>query len=149
MRVVLADDAELLRSALVTLLAHHGCTVVGEAATAHDAIRLTLAERPELVLMDVRMPPGRSNEGIVAAHRIRAEAPDVAILLLSQDVILDGLSELLATGPGVGYLLKETVTGITGLLDAMRRLGEGGVVIDPLVLRQLGPSAGPARIWRP
>lgn len=144
MRIVLADDAELLRSALVTLLTHHGCTVVGEAATAAEAIRLTLAERPDLALLDVRMPPGRSNEGILAAHRIRAEAPDVAILLLSQEVILDGLPELLATGTRVGYLLKETVGGITGLLDAMRRLEAGGVVIDPLVLEQLG-AIGRAR----
>lgn len=144
MRLVLADDADLVRSALAALLTHHGCTIVAEAGTAPDAIALALENQPDVVVLDVRMPPGRSNEGIEAARVIRAQAPGIGILLLSQEVILTGLPSLLASGAGVGYLLKETVTGATGLLDALARITQGGVVIDPLVLAELA-AAGRAR----
>lgn len=142
MRVVVAEDAPLVRSALVALLEAHQVAVVAEASTATEAVDATVRTRPDAVLLDVRMPPTHSTEGILAARAIRARMPRVGVLLLSQHVEISHLSDLLAPPcAGVGYLLKETTSGPGQLLSALKRVAQGGLVIDPTVVREV-TSAG-------
>src|SRR5215212_4627469 len=132
MRVVIADDAMLARSGLARLLTESGVTVVAECADADDLLRAVAREHPDAAVVDIRMPPTHTDEGLVAARRIRERDPATAVLLLSQYLEPRYAQRLLAdqTG-GLGYLLKERVADVAILVDALRRLTEGECVIDP------------------
>jgi DNA-binding NarL/FixJ family response regulator len=138
LRVLVADDAVLLREGLVRLLEEGGCEVVAQAGDAEDLMRKVRAHKPQLAIVDVRMPPDNTDDGLRAALDIRAEQPRTAVLVLSQYIEDQYAIELIGEGhEGVGYLLKERITDIDTLLDAVRRVAEGGSVIDPQVVSQL------------
>jgi DNA-binding NarL/FixJ family response regulator len=143
-RIVLADDAVLLREALSAALAVAGFEVVGQAGDVPELMRLVAQERPDVAVLDVRMPPTHTTEGLEAARQIRAAYPRVAILVLSQYVETRYAVDLLRQDPsGVGYLLKDRVTRVADLADAVRRVAAGGSVIDPeVVARLLGRQRG-------
>jgi serine/threonine-protein kinase len=137
-RVVVADDAMLIREGLTRLLRDAGVTVVGKAADADELLRHVALGRPDVAVVDIRMPPDYGEEGLRAADRIRAEDPGVAVLLLSQYVNPRYALRLLDEHPGgIGYLLKERVSDMAVLLDALRRLADGECVIDPTIVAQL------------
>ena len=138
MRVVVADDAMLIREGLTRLLRDAGVRVVGKASNADELLRHVALGQPDVAVVDVRMPPDYGEEGLHAAERIRAEHPSVAVLLLSQYVNARYATRLLEEHPRhVGYLLKERVSDIAVLLDALHRLVEGECVIDPTIVAQL------------
>lgn len=137
MRVVLAEDSLLLREGLVRLLAEAGCDVVAAVEDGESAVAAVAEHDPDVAVLDVRMPPTFTDEGLRAAVRIRAEHPGTAVLVLSQYVEQSYAADLLATGAGVGYLLKDRVAKLDDLADALRRLVEGGTVLDPMVVSQL------------
>lgn len=138
LRVVLADDAVLLREALATSLTAAGFEVVGQAGNVDELIRLVGQEHPDVAVVDVRMPPTHSTEGLEAAQRIRRTHPDIGILVLSQYIETRYAVDLLRESPaGIGYLLKDRVTRIDDLADAVRRVAAGGSVIDPEVVARL------------
>ena len=138
LRIVLADDAVLLREALATSLSAAGFEVVGQAADAEELLALVDRAAPDVLVVDVRMPPTHSTEGLEASRRIRREHPEIAILLLSQYIETRYAVELLRENPaGIGYLLKDRVTRITDLAEAVRRVAAGGSVIDPEVVARL------------
>ena len=143
-RVVLADDAALLRDALAGALTAAGFEVIGQAADVAGLEALVARDRPDIVIVDVRMPPTHTTEGLEAAHRLRAADPGLAILVLSQYVETRYAVELLRANPsGIGYLLKDRVGRISDLADAVRRVAGGGSVIDPDVVgRLLGRPRG-------
>lgn len=136
MRVILVDDATLVREGIARLLAEEGVEVVTQlpdATTLLDAVR---ADRPDAVVIDVRMPPTHTTEGLQASIELKSEFPDLGILVLSQHVETRHAVELLAGGrAGVGYLLKERVTRTSDLVDALHRVTGGGTVMDPEVVR--------------
>jgi DNA-binding NarL/FixJ family response regulator len=135
MRLVVADDSVLLREGLVRLLEEADFEVVGQAGDAEDLLRKVRAHKPDAAIVDVRMPPTNTDEGIRAALEIRSELPDVAVLVLSQYVEEVYARELLADdASGIGYLLKDRVSDIETLTDAVRRIGAGGSVLDPEVV---------------
>jgi DNA-binding NarL/FixJ family response regulator len=137
-RIVLADDAVLLREALAAALAASGFEVVGQADDVPSLLALVDRELPEVAVVDVRMPPTHTTEGLEAARQIRAEHPAIAILVLSQYVETRYAIDLLREAPtGVGYLLKERVTRLADLADAVRRVAAGESVIDPEVVARL------------
>jgi len=142
MRVLVADDAVLLREGAVRLLEEAGFEVVGQAGDADDLMRKVRAHRPDVAIIDVRMPPDDADDGLRAALTIREELPDVGILLLSQYVEDRYLGELLGAGAaGVGYLLKDRIADVERLTDAVERVGTGGSVLDPeVVALMLGRS---------
>jgi DNA-binding NarL/FixJ family response regulator len=142
MRVVIADDAVLLREGAVRLLEEAGFEVVAQAGDAEDLLRKVRAHKPDVAIIDVRMPPDNADDGLRAALTIRQELPDVGILLLSQYVEDRYLAELLAGGAeGVGYLLKDRVAEVERLAEAVQRVAAGGSVLDPeVVARMLGRS---------
>src|SRR6266545_2981736 len=137
-RVVLADDSVLFREGLARVLAENGFMVAGQAGDAdglHAAVEL---ETPDLVVTDIRMPPTNTNEGLLAAQRIRAEHPGTGVLVLSQYVETRQAVRLLQNAPHrIGYLLKDRVSDIAEFTDAVRRIARGGSVIDPEVVAQL------------
>ena len=138
MRIVLADDAVLLREALAASLSAAGFDVAGQAADANELMALVERVAPDVLVVDVRMPPTHSTEGLEASRRIRREHPEIAILLLSQYIETRYAVELLRENPaGIGYLLKDRVTRITDLAEAVRRVAAGGSVIDPEVVARL------------
>jgi DNA-binding NarL/FixJ family response regulator len=138
LRIVLADDAVLLREALATSLAAAGFEVVGQAADVDGLLALVASTTPDAVVVDVRMPPTHTTEGLEAARRIRAEWTGIGILVLSQVVETRYAVDLLRDSPvGVGYLLKDHVTRIADLADAVRRVAAGQSVIDPEVVARL------------
>jgi serine/threonine-protein kinase len=138
MRVVVADDVMLVRSGLARLLADAGVDVVGEAGDADGLLRLVAHQRPDVAIVDIRMPPTHTDEGLMAARRIRAEYPSTGVVLLSQYVEPRYAQRLLADQPGgLGYLLKERVSNIAVLVDALHRVSEGECVIDPTIVAQL------------
>ena len=138
MRVVVADDVMLVRSGLARLLEDAGVQVVGEAADVDSLLALVARQKPDVAIVDIRMPPTHSDEGLVAARRIREEHPSTAVVLLSQYVEPRYAQRLLADQPGgLGYLLKERVSNIAVLVDALRRVTEGECVIDPTIVAQL------------
>jgi DNA-binding NarL/FixJ family response regulator len=143
-RIVLADDAVLLREALSAALAAAGFEVVGQAGDVPELMRLVAQERPDVAVLDVRMPPTHTTEGLEAARQIRSTYPRIAILVLSQYVETRYAVDLLREDPsGVGYLLKDRVTRVADLADAVRRVAAGGSVIDPeVVARLLGRQRG-------
>jgi DNA-binding NarL/FixJ family response regulator len=137
-RVVIADDAVLLREGAARLLEDAGFEVVGQAGDAEDLLRKVRAHKPDVAIVDVRMPPDNTDDGLRAALAIRQELPDVGILLLSQYVEDRYIVELLAGGSeGIGYLLKDRVAEVDRFTDAVRRVGEGGSVLDPEVVAQM------------
>lgn len=138
MRVVIAEDSVLLRAGLVRLLADADLDVVGEASDAATLLDLVATVQPDLVIADVRMPPGYRDEGIRAALEVRRRQPDTAVLVLSQYVEQEYAAELLAGSPaGVGYLLKDRVADVREFLDSVRRVADGGTALDPEVVAQL------------
>jgi DNA-binding NarL/FixJ family response regulator len=137
-RAVIAEDSVLLREGLARLLADGGVEVVAQAGDGAGLVAAVDAHRPDLAIVDVRMPPTHTDEGLRAALEVRQRAPATAILVLSQYVEERYAAELLAGGArGVGYLLKDRVADVGEFLDAVRRVGEGGAAIDPEVVAQL------------
>ncbi len=138
MRVVVADDSTLLREGVVRLLEDAGVEVVGQAGDAEELLRKVRAHKPDVAVVDVRMPPTHTDEGLRAAREIRAELPAVSVLVLSQYVEVAYASELLAeSAEGLGYLLKDRVADAEALADAVRRVGGGGSVLDPEVVSEM------------
>jgi DNA-binding NarL/FixJ family response regulator len=137
-RVVVADDAVILREGLARLLREAGFEVVGLAADAAELVQLVQTVHPDVAIVDIRMPPTHTDEGLQAAKAIRARWPQVGILVLSQHVHAGYAVELLSAGTdGVGYLLKERVSDLAELASSVRRVGAGGSVLDPAVVSQL------------
>jgi DNA-binding NarL/FixJ family response regulator len=138
MRVVVADDAMLTREGIVRLLRDADIDVVAEAENGDELLRHVRVGRPDAAIVDIRMPPTHTDEGLVAARRIRAEHPDVGVLVLSQYVEPSYAMRLLEEHPErVGYLLKERVFDVAILVDALRRIGDGETVIDPTIVSRL------------
>jgi DNA-binding NarL/FixJ family response regulator len=136
--IVLADDAVLLREGVRSLLEDEGHTVLAAVGDGEKLLEEVRRHRPRIAIVDVRMPPTHTDEGLVAALAIKRELPEVGVLMLSQHVAREYATELLgAETTGIGYLLKDRITEIDGFLDAVRRVGEGGTVIDPAVVRAL------------
>jgi DNA-binding NarL/FixJ family response regulator len=145
-RVIVADDAALLREGLVRILTEDGYDVVAAVSSATDLVRTARLHTPDLVIADVRMPPTHTDDGIGAAREIRRDRPDTAVVLLSQYIEATGAVDLFQANPvRLGYLLKDRVLEIDDFLDALRRVIAGGSAIDPAVVAQLlGRNAGPA-----
>jgi DNA-binding NarL/FixJ family response regulator len=148
MRVVLADDSLLLREGLARLLDEAGFEVVGQAATGEELLEQVEATQPDVAIVDIRMPPTHTDEGVRAAHEIRARHPGVAVLVLSQFIRPSYALELLSEGTeGLGYLLKDRVSDLDQLSSSVRRVADGESVLDPLVVEQLvsRPRSAPTR----
>ncbi len=138
MRVVVADDSVLMREGVVRLLTEAGFDVVGQAGDDDDLVRKVLAHKPDVAVVDIRMPPTNTDEGLRAAHKIREELPGVGVLMLSQYIEESYALELLAdNAEGVGYLLKDRVADIDQFVDAVKRVAAGGSALDPDVVSQL------------
>ena len=138
MRIVIAEDSVLLREGLARLLVDAGHDVVAATGDAETFLRAVAAQRPDVVVVDVRMPPTFTDEGLRAALVVRQQWPAVGVLVLSQYVEERYATELLSDrGGGVGYLLKDRVADVGDFIDALRRVGEGGSVLDPEVVAQL------------
>jgi DNA-binding NarL/FixJ family response regulator len=138
MRVVIAEDSVLLREGISRLLIDAGIDVVAATGEAEEFLRLVDAQRPDVVVVDVRMPPTFSDEGLRAALVVRQRWPEVGVLVLSQYVEERYASELLAErGGAVGYLLKDRVADVADFIDALRRIAAGGSVLDPEVVAQV------------
>jgi DNA-binding NarL/FixJ family response regulator len=135
---VIADDSVLLREGLVRLLTEAGFEVVGQAGDGEDLLRKVRAHKPDLALVDVRMPPTHTDEGLRAAREIRSELPEVSVLVLSHDVEEANASELFAdNAEGLGYLLKDRVGDLDTFIEAVRRVADGGSALDPEVVSRL------------
>ncbi len=138
MRVAVADDAVILREGLARLLEEAGFEVVGLAADGEQLMELVDTAEPDVVIVDIRMPPTHTDEGLRAAKAIRQRSSTIGILVLSQHVNARYALELLSDGTDrVGYLLKERVSDLTDLAGSIERIGEGGSVLDPAVVAQL------------
>ena len=135
--MALADDDVLLREGVASLLDRSGFEVVGQAGDAEQLLALVREHRPDLAIVDIRMPPTYTTEGLDASHVIRDEQPAVGILVLSAHVVIEHAKDLLASGHGVGYLLKSRVTDVAEFIDALERVAEGGAVIDPTLVSEL------------
>jgi DNA-binding NarL/FixJ family response regulator len=149
LRLVVADDTALVREGLVRLLTEAGFEVVGQASTGEELIAQVEATQPDVALVDIRMPPTHTDEGLRAARDIRARFPAVGILVLSQYVRPGYAIELLSAGTeGMGYLLKDRVADVEELTSSVRQVAEGGLVLDPTVVEQLvrRPRAGSDRL---
>jgi DNA-binding NarL/FixJ family response regulator len=136
-RVVVADDDVLLREGLASLLERSGFDVVGQAGDAPQLVGLVRELRPELVVVDIRMPPGHSTEGLDAAREIRELFPDIAILVLSAHVEVEHAMDLVASGRGSGYLLKSRVINVDDFIETLRQIVRGGSVVDPELVKEL------------
>jgi serine/threonine-protein kinase PknK len=137
LRVILADDDVLLREGLASLLARPDFAVVGQAGDSAQLLSLVRENVPDLVLVDIRMPPTNTVEGLDAAGVIREEFPEMGILVLSAHVEVEHAMTLLASGGGVGYLLKSRVVDVEEFLDVLRRIARGGSVVDPELVKEL------------
>ncbi|MFJ8648714.1 LuxR C-terminal-related transcriptional regulator [Streptomyces sp. NPDC093546] len=147
MRVILAEDSALLRQGLARLMEDHGITVVAQRGDAEGLVELVATTAPDVVVLDIRMPPTHTDEGLRAARAIRLGRPGTGVLLLSQYVETGSvLEELTNDGQGVGYLLKERVTDARELFDALRRVACGECVIDPEVVARLMRRPRPDRV---
>jgi DNA-binding NarL/FixJ family response regulator len=146
MRVVIGEDSVLLREGIVRLLEEAGIEVAGQAGDAEDLLRKVRAHRPDVAIVDIRMPPTNVDEGLVAARTIREELPGIGVLVLSQYVEESYAISLLSAGTeGVGYLLKDRVGEVDRFIDAVRAVAQGGSVLDPQVVSlMLGRSRGPS-----
>jgi DNA-binding NarL/FixJ family response regulator len=136
-RVVLADDDVLLREGIASVLERSSYEVVGQGASGPELVDLVREHEPDLAVVDIRMPPGHSTEGLEAARVIREELPETAILLLSAHVEVDHAMDLLAGGERSGYLLKSRVTDIEQFVDSVDRIVKGGSVVDPALVQEL------------
>jgi len=138
MRVVIADDSVLLRAGLARLLEDADFDVVAQASDAEDLLRKVRAHQPDVAVTDIRMPPTQTDEGLRAAQQIRSELPQIGVMVLSQFIDEGYALELLqGSAEGVGYLLKDRVADVEAFVDALRRVGAGGSVLDPEVVAQL------------
>ena len=138
MRVVVADDSMLIREGLTALLTGAGCEVVATAEDGDGVLREVALARPDVVVVDIRMPPTHTQEGIAAAHRIRRDHPAVGVLVLSQYLESEYAMRLIADAPQhLGYLLKDRVSDVAEFVDALRRVVEGECVIDPAIVSRL------------
>jgi DNA-binding NarL/FixJ family response regulator len=136
-RVVIADDDVLLREGVASVLERAGYEVVGQAGDAAGFLALVREHRPELVVVDIRMPPSHRTEGLEAARSVRLEFPEVAILLLSAHVEVEQAMELLAGGQRSGYLLKSRVANVAEFVETVRRIVDGGSMVDPALVQEL------------
>jgi DNA-binding NarL/FixJ family response regulator len=135
---VIGEDSVLLREGIARLLSEAGIEVVGQAADAEDLLRKVRAHKPDVAVVDIRMPPDNTDDGLRAAATIREELPETGILVLSQYVEEHYAVDLLAAGSeGVGYLLKDRVAEVDRFIDAVRRVDDGGSVLDPEVVAQM------------
>ncbi|MFL5782177.1 MAG: response regulator [Thermoleophilaceae bacterium] len=135
MRLVIAEDSVLLREGMVRLLEEQGFEVAGQAGDGEDLLRKVRAHKPDVAVVDVRMPPTHTDEGLRAAQQIREELPDTGVLVLSQYVEEEYATELIGDrADGVGYLLKDRVADVEAFADAVRRVGQGGSALDPEVV---------------
>jgi DNA-binding NarL/FixJ family response regulator len=137
LRVVLAEDDVLLREGLASLLERSGFEVVGQAGDSTQLLTLVHEKAPALVVVDIRMPPTHTAEGLEAARHIRQEHPETGILVLSAHVEVEYAMELLASGRGIGYLLKSRVTDVAEFIETLQRIAKGGSVVDPAVVAEL------------
>lgn len=142
LRVVIAEDSVILREGLSELLASRSIDVVGQAGDADELAAQVAEHRPDLAVVDIRMPPTHTDEGVRAALALRRDHPEVGLLLFSQHIETRWVGDLLGTGAaGVGYLLKERVTDVGEFVDALRRVADGGTALDPEVVTQLVRSS--------
>jgi DNA-binding NarL/FixJ family response regulator len=137
LRVVLGEDDVLLREGLASLLDRSGFPVVGLAGDGPHLLTLVREARPELVVTDIRMPPTNATEGLEAARIIRREQPGAGILVLSAYAEVEHAVGLLASGPGIGYLLKSRITDVAEFLGTLERIANGGTVVDPALVQEL------------
>ena len=137
LRVVLAEDDVLLREGVASLLGRSGLTVVGQVGDGVGLLELVRETAPDLVVVDIRMPPTHTTEGLDAARVIRAEFPEIGIVVLSAHVDVEHAMELLATGRGIGYLLKSRVTDVEDFIDTLERVARGASVVDPALVQEL------------
>jgi serine/threonine-protein kinase PknK len=136
-RVIVADDDVLLREGLAGLLERSGYEVVGKCGDASELIELVREQQPELVIVDIRMPPSHSTEGLEAARAIREEVPETAILVLSAHVEVEHAMDLIGSGERIGYLLKSRVTDVDDFLATLDRIVKGASVVDPALVHEL------------
>jgi DNA-binding NarL/FixJ family response regulator len=137
-RIVLADDSVILREGLARVLRAQGLVVVAQVGTAPELLAAVDRLRPDLAIVDIRMPPTQTDEGLVAAEQLRTRHPSVGVLVLSQYVEAEYALRLLERGErGAGYLLKDRALDVSELGEAVRRIGEGGSVVDPALVAQL------------
>jgi DNA-binding NarL/FixJ family response regulator len=136
-RVVIADDDVLLREGLASLLERSSFDVIGQAGNGPDLLALVRQHVPDLVIVDIRMPPTHSTEGLEAAQAIRQERPETAILVLSAHVEVEHAMQLLASGHRIGYLLKSRVTNVEEFVETLERVARGGSVVDPALVQEL------------
>ena len=136
-RVVVADDDVLLREGIAAVLERSGFEVAGHAGDVTELLDLVRVERPGLAIVDIRMPPNYETEGLEAARTIRAEHPEIGILVLSAHAEVAQAMELLASGQGIGYLLKKRVTNVDEFIQVVDRVNAGGAVVDPVVVQEL------------
>jgi DNA-binding NarL/FixJ family response regulator len=136
-RVVIADDDILLREGLASLLDRAGFEVVGQAGDASELLELVREQKPNLAIIDIRMPPTHTTEGLDAARALREEAPETAILVLSAHVDVEHAMDLLASGERIGYLLKSRVTDVEEFLETLDRVLKGGSAVDPALVQEL------------
>jgi DNA-binding NarL/FixJ family response regulator len=137
LRVIVADDDVLLREGLASLLDRSGFEVVGQAGDGEQLLVLVRDHVPDLVVVDIRMPPSHTVEGLDAAREIRAEFPETAILVLSAHAEVEHAMKLLAGGRGIGYLLKSRIVDVEEFLDTLNRIAKGGSVVDPALVQEL------------
>jgi serine/threonine-protein kinase PknK len=136
-RVVLADDDVLLREGLASLLGRAGLVVVGQASDADELLQLVGQQQPDLALVDIRMPPKHSTEGLEAARVIQRDFPRTAVVVLSAYVEVEHAMDLLASGRRTGYLLKSRVTDVNEFVDTLQRVERGGSAVDPALVQEL------------
>src|SRR6266545_3427212 len=136
-RVAIADDDVLLRQGLAALLREGGYDVIGQASDADGLIELVRKEQPDIAIIDIRMPPTHTTEGLEAARTIRAELPQVAILVLSAHIEVEHAMDLLGAGRGIGYVLKSRLADVDELTDTLERIRSGGSVVDPALVEEL------------
>lgn len=136
-RVALADDDVLLREGLASLLERSGFEVVGQCGDGTKLVALVRDQRPDVALVDIRMPPTHTTEGLDASRLIRAEFPETAIVVLSAHVEVDHATDLLASGTRSGYLLKSRVTDVEDFVDTLQRIVRGASVVDPALVQEL------------
>jgi DNA-binding NarL/FixJ family response regulator len=136
-RVVLADDDVLLREGMAGLLERSGFEIVGQCGDPSELIALVREHRPELAIVDIRMPPSHTSEGLDAARVIREEMPQTAILVLSAHVQVEQAMDLLGSGERSGYLLKSRVTDVDEFVETLERIVKGGSVVDPVLVQEL------------
>jgi DNA-binding NarL/FixJ family response regulator len=136
-RVTIADDDVLLREGLAALLREGGYDVIGQASDADGLIELVRKEQPDIAIVDIRMPPTHTTEGLEAARTIRDEMPQVAILVLSAHIEVEHAMDLLGAGRGIGYVLKTRIGDVDELTDTLERIRSGGSVVDPALVEEL------------